>query len=53
MATSTVEKTKEQVGLEKQKKVAIEKEPEQQVEDEQWEFIRYEVEKMKGAREIA
>ena len=53
MATSTVEKTKEQVGLEKQDKVAIEKEPEQQVEDEQWEFIRYEVEKMKEAREIA
>ena len=53
MATSTVEKTKEQVGLEKQSKIAIEKEPEQQVEDEQWEFIRYEVEKMKEAREIA
>ena len=53
MATSTVEKTKEQVGLEKQNKVAIEKEPEQQVEDEQWEFIRYEVEKMKEARETA
>ena len=31
MATSTVEKTKEQVGLEKQNKVAIEREPEQQV----------------------
>ena len=45
MATSTVEKTKEQDGLEKQNKVAIEKEPEQQVEDEQWEFIRYEVKK--------
>ena len=29
MATSTVEKTKEQVSLEKQDKVAIEKEPEQ------------------------
>ena len=53
MATSTVEKTKEQVSLEKQDKVAIEKEPEQQVEDEQWEFIRYEVEKMKEAREVA
>ena len=53
MATLTVEKTKEQVGLEKQNKVAIGKEPEQQVEDEQWEFIRYEVEKMKEAREIA
>ena len=53
MATSMVEKTKEQVSLEKQDKVAIEKEPEQQVEDEQWEFIRYEVEKMKEAREVA
>ena len=53
MATSTVERTKEQVGLEKQNKVVIEKEPEQQVEDEQWEFIRYEVERMKEAREIA
>ena len=53
MVTSTVEKTKEQVGLEKQDKVAIEKGPEQQVEDEQWEFIRYEVEKMKEAREMA
>ena len=46
-------KEQEQVGLEKQNKVAIEKEPEQQVEDEQWEFIRYELEKMKEAREIA
>ena len=53
MATSTVEKTKEQVGLEKQNKVAVEKEHEQQVEDEKWEFIWYEVEKMKEAREIA
>ena len=33
--------------------VVIEKEPEQQIEDEQWEFIRYEVEKMKEARETA
>ena len=49
MATLTVERTKEQVGLEKQNNIAIEKEPEQQVEDEQWEFIRYEVEKMKEA----
>ena len=31
----------------------IEKEPEQQIEDEQWEFIRDEVEKMKEARETA
>ena len=53
MATSTVERTKYQIGLEKQNNVAIEKEPEQQIEDEQWVFIRYEVEKMKEARETA
>ena len=53
MATSTVEKAKEQVGLEKQDKVVMGKEPEQQNEDEQWEFIRDEVEKMKEARELA
>ena len=53
MATSTVERTKEQIGLETQNNVAIQKEPEQQIEDEQWEFIRYEVEKMKEARETA
>ena len=53
MATLTVEKTKEQVGFKKQNEVATEKEPEQQVEDEQWDFIRFEVEKMKEAREIA
>ena len=53
MATSTVERTKGQIGLETQNKVAIEKEPGQQIEDEQWEFIRYEVEKMKEARETA
>ena len=29
------------------------KEPEQQVEDEKWEFIRDEVEKMKEVRELA
>ena len=45
MATSTVERTKRQVGLEKLDKVVIEKEPEQQIKDEQWEFIRDEVEK--------
>ena len=45
MATSTVEKTKGQIGLEKQKEVVMVKEPEQQIEDEQWEFIRDEVEK--------
>ena len=34
-----------QIGLEKQDKVVMGKEPEQQIEDEQWEFIRDEVEK--------
>ena len=53
MATSTVERTKGQIRLEKQDKVVIEKEPEQQIKDEQWEFIRDEVEKMKEARETA
>ena len=53
MATSTVEKTKGQVGLEKQDKVVMGKEPEQEIEDEQWEFIRDEVEKMKEASELA
>ena len=53
MATSTVEKTKGQVGSEKQDKVVMGKEPEQQIKDEQWEFIRYEVEKMKEARKLA
>ena len=53
MAISTVERTKGQIGLEKQDKVVMEKEPEQQIEDEQWEFIRDEVEKMKEARETA
>ena len=51
MATSTVEKTKGQVGSEKQGKVVMGRESEQQIEDEQWEFIRDEVEKMKEARE--
>ena len=53
MATSTVERTKGQIGLEKQDKVVMGKEPEQQIEDEQWEFIRDEVEKMKEATETA
>ena len=53
MATSTVEKTKGQIGSEKQDKVAMGKEPEQHIEDEQWKFIRDEVEKMKEARELA
>ena len=52
MATSTVERTKGQIGLETQNKVAIQKEPEQQIEDEQWEFIRYEVEKMKELEKL-
>ena len=53
MATSTVEKVREQTESEKQDKVVMGKEPEQQIEDEQWEFIRGEVEKMKEARELA
>ena len=53
MATSTVEKAKEQTESEKQDKVVTGKEPEQQIEDEQWEFIRNEIEKMKEARELA
>ena len=53
MATSNVERTKGQIGLEKLDKVVMGKEPEQQIEDEQWEFIRDEVEKMKEARETA
>ena len=53
MATSAVGKTKGQVGSEKQDKVVMGKEPEQQIEDDQWKFIRDEVEKMKEAREFA
>ena len=45
MATSTIDKTKGKVGLEKQDKVVMGKGSEQQSEDEQWEFIRDEVEK--------
>ena len=37
----------------KKNKMKLGKEPEQQIEDEQWEFIRDEVEKMKEARETA
>ena len=54
MATLTVEKAKGQTESEpKQDKVVTGKEPEQQIEDEQWEFIGDEVEKMKEARELA
>ena len=53
MATSTVERVREQTELGKENKVVIGKEPEHQIEDEQWEFIRDEVEKMKKARELA
>ena len=53
MATSTVEKTKGQVESEKQDKVVMGRESEQQIEDEQWEFIRDEVEKVKEASELA
>ena len=53
MAISSVERIKGQIGLEKLDKVEIGKEPEQQIKDEQREFIRDEVEKMKEARETA
>ena len=53
MATSTVEKIKGKVGSEKQDKAMVGKEPEQQIEDEQLEFIMDEVEKMKEASELA
>ena len=53
MTTSTVKRTKGQIGSEKQDKVVKGKESEQQIEDEQWEFIRDEVEKIKEARETA
>ena len=53
MATSTVEKTKGQVGSEKQDKVVMGRKPECQIKDEQWEFIGDEVEKLKEARELA
>ena len=42
----------EQTELEKASKVVTGEEPEQQIKDEQWEFIRDEVEKMKEAREL-
>ena len=48
-----MKKTKGKVGLEKLDKVVMGKEPEQQTKDEQWEFIRDEVEKIKETRETA
>ena len=53
VATSTIRRVREQTELEKVNKVVTGEEPEQQIEDEQWEFIRDEVEKMKEARELA
>ena len=53
IATSTVEKIKGQVGSGKQDKAVMGRESEQQIEDEQWEFIMDEVEKMKEASELA
>ena len=53
MATSTVERVREQTELGKENKVVTGKEPEQQIKDEQWEFIRDEVEEMKKGRELA
>ena len=40
MVTSTVKRVREQTELGRENKVVMEKEPEQQIEDEQWEFIR-------------
>ena len=48
MATSTVERVREQTESEKEDKIEDDK-----IEDEQWEFIRDEVEKMKEAGELA
>ena len=45
MATSTVERVREQTESEKEDKVVTGKEPEQQIEDEQWEFISRENER--------
>ena len=53
MATSTVKRVRKQTELGRENKVVMGKEPEQQIEDEQWEFIRDEVEKMKEAKELA
>ena len=53
MATSTVEKVGKPSELGKVNKVVTGEEPEQQIEGEQWEFIRDEVEKMKETRELA
>ena len=46
-------KTDKKEKSEKQDKIVMGRESEQQIEDEQWEFIRDEVEKMKEARETA
>ena len=45
MSTSTVKGVGKQMELGKESKVVKEEEPEQQIEDEQWEFIRDEVRK--------
>ena len=53
MSTSTVKRVREQTELGRKNKVVMRKEPEQQIEDEQWEFIRDEVEKIKEAKKLA
>ena len=53
MVTSTVKRVREQTELRRESKVVTGEEPEQQIEDEQWDFIRDKVEKMKEARELA
>ena len=45
MATLTVKRIREQTELGRESKVVTGKEPEQQIEDEQWEFISRENER--------
>ena len=44
---------REQTELGRESEVVTGEEPEQQIDNEQWEFIRDEVERMKEARELA
>ena len=53
MVTSTVKGVGNQTELGKESKDVTRKESEQQIEDEQWEFIKDGVEKMKETRELA
>ena len=53
MATSTVERTKEQVGLEKQNNVAIEKDLSNKLKMNNGNLLGMKLEKMKEAQETA